>query len=93
MSVAAWCGQHGVSAPSFYAWRRRLAKCGSVRNVRRLPLVPVEIISAATDRSVVMLEIEFPSQTRVRVRSDCELELLRQVLTMLDQDWREAEEC
>jgi transposase-like protein len=41
MSVAAWCGKHGVSAPSFYVWRQRLAKRGAARKSGQLPLVPV----------------------------------------------------
>lgn len=93
LSVAAWCSQHGVSAPSFYVWRRRLAEHGARRQMQRLPLVPVEIISSTTDRGIVALEIELPSQVKVQVRSGCELELLRQVLTMLDQDRREADGC
>jgi hypothetical protein len=92
LSVTAWCGKHGVSSPSFYVWRQRLAKRGAARQVRRLPLVPVEIISPGTDERVV-LEIELPSQVRVQVRSGCELELLRQVLTMLGADRREAPGC
>lgn len=93
MSVAAWCSQHGVSAPSFYVWRRRLAKRGAAHQARRLPLVPVEIIGPATDRSVVVLEIELRSQAKVQVRPGCEWELLKQVLTILDQNRREAEGC
>jgi transposase-like protein len=90
--VAAWCGKHGVSAPSFYVWRQRLAKRGAGHPVPRLPLVPVEIISPGTDQGVV-LEIELPGQVRVQVRSGCELELLRQVLTMLGADQREVPGC
>jgi transposase-like protein len=93
MSVAAWCGKHGVSAPSFYVWRQRLAKRGAARKSGQLPLVPVEIISPASVRSVVVLEIEWSSQVTVRVRSGCEPELLRQVLAMLDPDGRGAEGC
>jgi hypothetical protein len=35
MSVAAWCKQQGVSAPSFYVWRQRLANRGAARKLRR----------------------------------------------------------
>jgi len=93
MSVQAWCGEHGVSAPSFYIWRRRLAKLAAERKLRRPQLLPVEIVPTATDESRAPLEIELPSQTRVRVRPGCDLELLRQVLAMLQQDRQEAEGC
>jgi hypothetical protein len=93
MSVSAWCGKHGVSAPSFYVWRQRLAKRKAARKLRRLPLLPVEIISPKAEERGVLLEIELPGLVKVRVRSGCEVELLRQVLTMLDADRGEAEGC
>jgi hypothetical protein len=93
MSVQAWCGEHGVSAPSFYIWRRRLAKLVAERKLRRPQLLPVEIVPSAADERVAPLEIELPSRARVRVRPGCDLELLRLVLAMLQQDRREVEEC
>jgi hypothetical protein len=93
MSVVAWCGEHGVSAPSFYVWRQRLAKRAAERKLRRSQLLPVEIVPSATDKSVAPLEIELPSRARVCVRPGCDLELLRQVLAILQQDRREVEEC
>ena len=93
MSVVAWCAEHGVSAPSFYVWRQRLAERDAERKLRRPQLLPVEIISSAANESASALEIELPNEVKVRVRSGCELELLRQVLTMLQQVRREAEGC
>ena len=93
MSVHAWCGVHGVSAPSFYAWRQKLAKRAARRKSRRPPLLPVQIIPSVGGESVAPLEIELPSRTRLRVRPGCELELFRQVLTMLRQDRQEAPGC
>jgi hypothetical protein len=93
MSVLAWCGEHGVSAPSFYVWRQKLAKLDARRKSRRSQLLPVEIIPSATDENGSALEIELPSQVKVRVQKGCELELLRQVLAMLQQDRRETEGC
>ena len=93
MSVVAWCAEHGVSAPSFYVWRQRLAQGDAERKLRRPHLLPVEIISSAANENASALEIELPNEVTVRVRSGCELELLRQVLTMLRQDRREAEGC
>jgi hypothetical protein len=93
MSVVAWCGEHGVSAPSFYVWRQRLAKRAAERKLRRSQLLPVEIVASAADKSVAPVEIELPSRARVHVRPGCDLELLRQVLLTLQQDSREAEGC
>ena len=93
MSVVAWCGKHGVSAPSFYVWRQRLAKRAAERQVGRSQLLPVEIVPSPADQSVAPLEIELPSRARVHVRPGCDLELLRQVLAILQQDRREALGC
>ena len=93
MSVVAWCRQQGVSAPSFYVWRQRLAKRVAERKLRGPQLLPVEIVPSAAGESDAPLEIELPSQVRVRVRPGCDVELLRQVLTMLQQDRREPEGC
>ena len=66
MSVLAWCERHGVSAPSFYVWRQRLAQSDADRKLRRPQLLPVEIIPAAAVENGSALEIELPSQVRVR---------------------------
>jgi transposase-like protein len=92
MSVVAWCDEHGVSAPSFYVWRKRVSQRDAERKLRRAPLLPVEIIPSGADESASALEIELPSRVRVHVRPGCELELLRRVLRLL-QDWREAPGC
>ena len=93
LSVVAWCSEHGVSAPSFYVWRRRLMQRDAERKSRQPQLLPVEIVRSATDEGVAALEIELPSRVRVRVRPGCELELLRRVLTLLQQDDQEGEGC
>jgi hypothetical protein len=93
MSVLAWCGEHGVSAPSFYVWRQKLAQRDMRRALRRKSLLPIEIFPPAVDESHAPLEIELPSRAKVRVGPGCELELLRQVLTILWQDLGGAEGC
>lgn len=93
MGVAAWCRQHGVSAPSFYVWRQRLALRDAPGRSRRLSLLPVEVIGSSMDPRLAALEIELPSQVRVRVRPGCELELLEQVLKILAPQRPEAERC
>jgi len=92
-SVLAWCGEQGVSVPSFYAWRQRLVQRDAERRLGRSSLLPVEIISSVAGESGSALEIEWPGGMKVRVRPGCELEILRQVLTMLRQTEQEAERC
>lgn len=93
MGVAAWCRKHGVSAPAFYVWRQRLAKRDAAGRLRRLSLLPVEVIGSAPDPRLAALEIELPSQVRVRVGPSCELGLLEQVLKILTPERPEAERC
>jgi len=90
MSVQGWCDEHGVSAPSFYVWRWKLAQRDARRKSHRPSLLPVEILRPAAE-SCAPLEIELPSRVRVRVGPACEWELLRQVLALLQGP--EAERC
>lgn len=51
-----------------------------------------ESILSKASKNTSDLEIELPNQVKVRVPSGCDLELLRQVLQMLQQD-SDAEGC
>ena len=44
LSVRAFCEQHGLSQPSFYAWRRTLAD----RDAHTVAFVPVELVPEPT---------------------------------------------
>ena len=47
-SVRSWCESHGVSEPSFYAWRRDLARRDrATAESRTSRFVPVRVESAA----------------------------------------------
>lgn len=52
LSIAAWCKQEGVTAWSFYAWRKRLAEPESCA-----PLIAVPLLGMA---SAPMLELQTP---------------------------------
>lgn len=68
MSVVAWCGEHGVSAPSFYVWRQRLAQ----RKRRRQRLLPVEIMLSAVPENTSDLEIDLPNDVLpVLIHAEC----------------------
>ena len=84
-SVVAWCGEHGVSASSFYVWRQKLAESDARPKSRWPPLLPVEILPLVAGESRAPLVIELPSPARVRVGLGCELKFLRQVLAMLQR--------
>ncbi len=72
LTVVAFCRSEGVSAPSFYRWRKRLAQ----RNGRRSPaakrpresFVPVRLAAAlAPVPAESPVEIFLPNGVRVRV--------------------------
>jgi|SRR5271155_758968 len=70
-SIAKFCRQEGVSAPSFYLWRKRLDKNrGSVGSAKRLParqsFVPVRLTATAA----LPIIIRLPNGVRVRLPGD-----------------------
>jgi len=86
-SVREWCDRHGVSEPSFYAWRRELAK----RDAAGGPaLLPVTITSSAAQAP---LEICWPDGVVVRVPAGCDLQLLRGALEVMRSLDVETEPC
>jgi hypothetical protein len=72
LSVAEFCRREGVSAPSFYQWRRKLKDASANRRKRQSPLranfVPVEVAMTTG------LEVRFPNGTQLSLpASDREL--------------------
>lgn len=73
LSIAEFCRQEGVSAASFYAWRRRLQGMDSVRP--RPPMfVPVAL--AAAEESARGVRIELPGGVILSLPADAPLELV-----------------
>ena len=62
-SVAAFCQQEGVSPPSFYLWRKRLAEAGSQRPpaAPRAEFRPVRLVPAAG------ISVQLPGGTQLLV--------------------------
>ena len=87
-SVREWCDRHGVSEPSFYAWRRELAKRGAAHN--QSALLPVTITSTAAQAP---LEICCSDGVVVRVPAGCDLQLLRGALEVIRSLGAETEPC
>jgi hypothetical protein len=86
LSIPAFCAREGISAASFYSWRRRLA-------VRSLPArpepplfipLPLESVPAQTDPVVGRgVEIELPHQVRLRFDTVPEPEWVGRVVAAL----------
>ena len=92
VSIRDWCERHGVSEPSFYFWRRELARRREQRQDASPQIVPVDVTPPVAG-SRWGLEIELPGQIVVRVGPECNLNLLRQALTVLRDGGPEAETC
>ena len=87
-SVREWCERHGVSEPSFYAWRRELRKRDAAEGGQTL--MPVTIVPSATRAP---LEICWPDGLVVRVSSGCDPQLLGETLRLLRSLDGETEPC
>jgi transposase len=74
LSAVAFCAKEGVSAPSFYAWRRRLQPPGE----QAAHLVPVRVLPAAAPVEVVL-----PGGLVLRVAPGCDLDLVRALIATL----------
>lgn len=76
-TVAAFCADEGVSTPSFYLWKRKLA--GSSPSA---PLVPIQLTSPPGLSNT--LELVLPSGIRLRLPSDYSPEQLARLISILE---------
>jgi hypothetical protein len=92
LGVRAFCAQHGLSEPSFYAWRRIVAERDqeSARadakpkpdGVGRTPrFVPVRVIEATAS-----IEVVLPRGLVVRIPRGFDADSLRQLLAILEEE-------
>jgi hypothetical protein len=86
LSVPAFCAREGVSAPSFYSWRRRLrrlhpaAEAGPDRTTPTAArLLPVHLLPAAT----APVELVLPSGALLRLSPGCDLAFVRSLIDSL----------
>jgi hypothetical protein len=78
LSAAAFCAQHKLSLPSFYAWRRRLRQ-PPVEPAPDAPrLLPVQILSVTTP-----VELLLPGGLILRLAQGCDLTFVRALVTTL----------
>jgi transposase-like protein len=87
-TVRRWCADHGVSEPSFYAWRRELEsrdrkRAGSSPPKQRVRLLPVKVLPVShsgSNPSAARLIVCLPSKVRLYVT----VEQLPSVLDLLE---------
>jgi hypothetical protein len=80
LTVPAFCDREGISAASFYAWRRRLGR-EPVPPVADNPrLVPVRVVTPPLSAP---LEVLLPSGVVLRLSPNCDVAWLRQLLPLL----------
>ena len=79
-TIRAFCEREGLSQPSFYQWRRELARRDRAQVARRgvATFVPIQVVP-----EVALIEIALPGGVVVRVRAGADAATLRQILAAL----------
>jgi transposase len=79
LSVRVFCARRGLAQPSFYTWRRELAK----RDAEGGAFVPVRVLGEA--RPTAALEVVLEGGRRLRVAAGFDPATLRQLLAVLEE--------
>jgi transposase-like protein len=80
LTVTAFCDREGISAASFYAWRRRLQADPTPPDADTPRLVPVRVVIPPARAPV---ELVLPTGLVLRLTPDTDLDWLRQLLPLL----------
>jgi len=85
LSARAYCAEQGLSEPSFYAWRRRLAE--SEATVQFVPLTVTPEVRTATeaDGSTGAVELVLGAGRRLRIGPGFDGPTLTRLLTLLEE--------
>lgn len=87
VSVRAYCSQHHLAEPSFYAWRRTLAQ--RVPQPAALPTTPVTLVPLAVPSSTPpgphLLEVVLGNGRCLRLSPAVPLGLVRDLLVILEE--------
>jgi hypothetical protein len=93
-TVREFCVEHGVSEPSFYAWRRTIAKRdrqAAAELVSAPPVtgdrptfVPVQVVAGTA--AAPMLEVMVNRKRVIRVPADFDATALRRLLAVLEDE-------
>jgi|SRR5579862_2649991 hypothetical protein len=81
LSVRAFCARHGLTEPTFYAWRRVLAQ----RPAARRAFVPVEVVADQPTALASPLEVVLGDGRRLRVAPGFDAATLRALLGVLEE--------
>lgn len=95
LTITAFCNNEGIPKSSFYYWRKRLNKAPgkrfipllvnstpAQRNVSAKDYTPEEIEHHNSD-DYFLLELVYPNGTRLRIKSDPDLDHLRSLVCLL----------
>ena len=86
LSVAEFCSREGITVPSFYYWRRRLAAAPSPAPVNPPLFIPLRLEDTrpgGPPSSPGSVELELPHQVRLRFDSPPEPEWLGRVVAAI----------
>jgi transposase-like protein len=86
LSVRAFCATHGISEPSFYAWRRTL----HLRDAEAVRFVPVRVVAEQqpiqpTDDGGGSLELVLAAGRRLRIGPGFDGPTLQRLLALLEE--------
>lgn len=81
LTVRAFCARHGLSEPSFYAWRRTLQQRQPVPT-----FVPVRVVPDSTSAAAASIEIVLAGDRTLRVAPGFDAATLRRLLHLLEED-------
>ncbi len=83
-----FCADHGLSEPSFYGWRREIARRDQERRqspaAQPTPLPAFVPVAVATE-AAAPLEVVLAGGRRLRVAAGFDADLLRQLLRVLEE--------
>jgi transposase-like protein len=86
-TARAFCAEHDLSEPSFYAWRRTLAE----RDAEAVHFVPVQVVPerasapAAADQVSVGLELVLDGHRVLRIGPGFDAATLQRLLPLLEE--------
>ena len=80
-TVAQFCAAEGVSPPSFYVWKRTLAREAPSPDPVRPTLVPIRLTASPAGPPI---EVAFPSGTVMRFPADARPEVIAAVVLAVE---------
>jgi hypothetical protein len=81
LSVRAFCARHGLSQPSFYAWRRELQR----RPTPVAAFVPVRVVGEGLPPGAGSLDVLLAGGRTVRVPPGFDAATLRRLIAVLEE--------